>query len=196
MSIGEMLKKGAPIEEIGGMLDRLDHGGRLVELFQLSGSDQAALYERATGKGCSIENFVPALRPPLEEVIHWGKNSLPAFTRFQKRFCRPTVPQQPAVAWGYNEGVTRPFIGPGYFVAREKEHENGVPTVVIDYYSVPTEKPEDWPAIRSNDSGLSSLVYGQMHDWMWRVSAHMTVGRANKKGTWTNNYFVLCRGRA
>ena len=39
-----------------------------------------------------------------------GKNSLPLFTRFQKRFIRPT--EDDSVLYGYNEGMTRAVVGP------------------------------------------------------------------------------------
>ena len=84
---------------------------------------------------CSIS--VPAEVPPLTEVIHDGKNSLPLFSRFQKRFCRPAGPLGDTELWGYNEQAMRVFTGPGYFVAHTPEERD----VIIDYSRVPTAKP-------------------------------------------------------
>ena len=65
--------------------------------------------------------------------------------------------------------------------------------VVIDYYQVPTEKPEAWPSIVTNDVFPAKLVYGQMHDYLRKVSRHVTIGRAYKKDRETPNCFTLCR---
>ena len=72
---------------------------------------------------------------------------------------------------------------------------NGDPRgdVVIDYTKVPGGKADDWPTIQPNEQGLSRLVYAGMEDFMRKVSTHVTIGRANKGGKETNNYFVLCR---
>ena len=32
-----------------------------------------------------------------------------------------------------------------------------------------------------------------MIDYLRRVSDHVTIGRAFRKGKWTENYFLLCR---
>jgi hypothetical protein len=96
------------------------------------------------------------------------------------------------VLWGYNEGVARKAVGPGYFVTRKTEGDSRG-EVVIDYYQVPPEKPAEWPSIQSNDSFLSALVYGKMHDYLRRVSRHVTIGRAYKKDRETANCFTLCR---
>ena len=80
--------------------------------------------------------------PPLTEVIHDGKNSLPLFSRFQKRFCRPASPLGDTELWGYNEQAMRVFTGPGYFVAHTPKERD----LIIDYSRVPTAKPERWPA--------------------------------------------------
>lgn len=193
MSLKDLIRSRASIEDIESTLDGLDHDARLAAIRELGGKEQKALFELASGRGCSLEDFVPGTRQPMEEVIHWGKNSLPLFTAFQKRFARPERSSQGPIAYGYNEGATRGLVGPGYFIAREKPHESGVPTVVIDYYSIPDEKPVSWPDIRPNSAGLSRFVYFQMEDWMWRVSKHVTIGRARRSGKWSENYFVLTR---
>lgn len=193
MSLKDLIRARTSIEEIGRTLDGMTTAARREAVRALGGKEQAILYDLAAGNGCTIEDFVPPMRPPFEEVIHSGKNSLPLFTNFEKRFCRPQRTEGSPIAYGYNEGFTRTFVGPGYFIAREKPHESGVPTVVIDYYSVPDEKPPAWPDIRPNSAGLSRFVYFQMEDWMWKVSKHVSIGRARRSGKWSNNYFALTR---
>src|ERR1019366_2758957 len=41
----------------------------------------------------SLDDFVPPSVAPGAEVIHHGKNSLPTFTHFQKRFSKPRDPE-------------------------------------------------------------------------------------------------------
>lgn len=193
MAIADLVRSRSPIEAIGEALDALDHRGRLREIRALGGKEQAALFEMAAARPCALAgDVVPAGKGPLEEVIHWGKNSLPLFTRFQKRFCWPSKPTDPPVAYGYNEQAMKWITGPGYFIAREAEHDSGVRTVVIDYYEVPTEKPNSWPPIKPNSAGLSRAVY-QINSWLWKVSGHVSVGRVKKPAGWQDNWFVLCR---
>jgi hypothetical protein len=63
----------------------------------------------------------------------------------------------------------------------------------VDYYSIPEEQLEGAPALKENTAGLQTLVYGNMIDVLRRVSAHVSIGRAVKKGKDTGNYFLLCR---
>ena len=94
--------------------------------------------------------------------------------------------------WGYNEGVTRPMVGPGYFICRASDHlDTG--SVVIDYEMLPDQAPEGWPKLQSNERGISRFVYAYMHDYLRSVSDHVTIGRAYRKGKESPNYFTLCR---
>jgi len=190
----DRLQRGESIEAIGTWLDGLSAGERLAQVRTLSRRDQAALFEHASGRACRIANeFVPTDVPPLVEVIHEGLNSMPMFRLFQKRFCRPSNGSADR-AWGYNEQTMKAVTGPGYFVAHEADAENGVRTVVVDYRAtLPTEKPEGWPQILRNDQRLSRFIYNGTQDWMWRVSSHVTIGRAQRVSGWMDNWFVLCR---
>ena len=110
---------------------------------------------------------------------------------FEKRFTRAT--DDGSVVYGYNEGSTRKFVGPGFFVAGMDDSEG---TIGIDYYRVPPQGavlPAGWPTVRPNEKGISRFVYAKMIDYLRRVSQHVSVGRAVRKGKVTNNYFVLCR---
>src|SRR5262245_5834457 len=185
------------IEEIGTYLDGLDPDARWAELGELGRSLQRTLYEKAHAQPIGLDFFVNG-HAPRTEVIHDGLNTLPVpppLRRFQKRFCRPDGER--GRLFGYNEGVTRRFVGPGYFVAVET---GGRPSweargpVVIDYFIVPDGAvPDTWPPVISNDRGLQRFVYRQTRDFMRRVSQHVSVGAAFKRERPLDHYFVLCR---
>ncbi len=82
------------------------------------------------------------------------------------------------------------MTGPGYFLAVEASDR---PEGRVDYKRVPEEQPEGWPAIRGNEQGLSRFVYGFMVDTLRRVSEHVTIGSAARKGKDLGSWFVLCR---
>lgn len=194
MILVEELRRGVSIDELATALDGMSHAERLDQMYRFNGKDQAQLYEMAAGRTCSLaEDFIPEERGKLQEIIFWGKNSLPMFTHFQKRFCRPESAVDPLVAYGYNEQVMKLFTGPGYFIARDAKTEDKVPRVVVDYFDVPNEKVSTWPKILPNNARLSRFVYYQTRDWMWKVSTHVTIGRAKKIDNWMDNWFWLCR---
>jgi hypothetical protein len=183
------------IHRIAEVLDGLGHPGRLDTIRGWGLHHQQRLYEAAKGlKPLSLDDFVPGGLSPLTEVIHWGKNSLAAFTHFQKRFCRPKDDE--AQLFGYNENGEKWAIGPGYFVLHAPAEgrpaaEEG--ELDIDYTKTPTAKPESWPDIKTNDGGLGRVVYGGMVDVMRGISSHVSIGRAFRGGRFTENYFLLCR---
>jgi hypothetical protein len=180
------------ITALGDALDALlGDEARVSAIRAIGGRDQARIWAAAAGRSTALGDIVPADRGPATEVIHAGKNSLPIFTNFEKRFC--SVEGNPEVLYGYNEGVTRSVIGPGCFVARHFEDRD---EVGVDYYQVPPDDaalPQDWPRPVSNERGLQILVYAKMIDYLRKVSRHVTIGRAVKKGKETGNYFLLCR---
>jgi len=190
-----MLRSGAKIQEIAAHLDGLDAGARLVEVRAVGRGDQEILYERADdAPTITREHFVGKEIPPLQEVIHHGKNSQPAFRNFEKRFCRPEDGSERL--FGFNEGPTRGLIGPGYFVARDTEGGGNDPrgAVVVDYYTVPDGRVvSSWPEVRPNSSGLQRFVFDRTRDYMRRASSHVSIGKAIKEEQRTMGYFVLCR---
>ena len=176
---------------VRAFLDGLDHAGRMTALVACGGTGpQAKLYELAAGAPpVTLEELVPPDQPPMREVIWHGKNSLPMFTLFQKRFCRPKGADGARELWGYNHQAMAWATGPGYFVC----HQDGAVPAAIDYRVVPPEAPPGWPDVKRNDQGLSRLVYAGMVDYLRRVSTHVLIGRAHKGGKEMPNYFVLCR---
>ena len=141
------------------------------------------------GPDFGIEAFLPSEdAPPLVAQPWSGKNSLPLFSDFQKIMYRS---KDGTKVFGRNAGLTAPVIGHGYFeVARD---DSGLAPVVFHYTSQPeaSDRPEGWPAIKSNTRGLSTLVYGNMHDFMRMVGPGVYVGEAWKKTKNMNSYFTL-----
>ena len=160
------------MRDIAAHLDRLESAARLRETLALGGREQARLFDLAEGaRGLGLDDLVPQGLPPLVEVVHEGRNSLPLFARFAKVMCRPDGDDSPAQLWGYNRNSTLvgATVGPGYFVVIE--HEPG--ESLIDYLRVPPRKPEAWPAIVANDTRLSRFVYHGTQDVLRGVSTHV-----------------------
>ena len=129
----------------------------------------------------------------MQPVRHYGKNTLPLFTHFEKRFCRArdADPERarPSSA-GYNFQTMRWSPVPATSCCGR------TPTatkLLVDYHRVPPAHPAGWPEIRRNEKGLSRFVYGFMIDTLRGVSQHVTIGSAARKGKDLGSWFVLCR---
>jgi hypothetical protein len=170
-------------------LDSLEPDACRRQVRSLDARQQARLFEAAAGfRPVRLADLVPPGTPPLQEVIHHGRNSLSRGLRlFEKRFCRPE--RTADELWGYNEWRFRALSGPGYFVARPA----GELEVLIDYTVTPPGKPTSWPPIRPNSAGLSRFIYAGTRDYLRGVSRHVTIGRATRQGKNLDNWFVLCR---
>jgi hypothetical protein len=136
--------------------------------------------------------MVPPDLGPLRPVIFHGKNSLPMFSHFQKRFCRPS--EGGDELWGYNHQPVRwlaPLTGPGYFVAYDSP--DGPGGVAVDYTRIPADRPTEWPELHDNTYRLSRFIYNGMIDYLRCISEHLLIGRATRDGKDMPNYFLLCR---
>jgi hypothetical protein len=179
--------------EIARALDSMSHEERVDAIRATGRSEQRRLYEAVAGvRPLRLTDMVPPSRPALAPVRHYGKNTLPAFTHFEKRFCRPPVvdPVAPDELWGYNQAGAMWLVGPGYFVLRPDRSRG---ELLVDYTRVPPERPPEWPRIRANERGLSRFVYGFMVDTLRGVSEHVTVGSAARRGKDLGSWFLLCR---
>ena len=175
--------------EIARCLDDMSHEERVRAIRAAGRAEQRRLYQAVDGfRALRFSDMVAPELPPLVPVRHYGKNTLPVFTHFEKRFCRPSDAEDRL--YGYNEGPTRGFVGPGYFVLRADAARG---ELLVDYNLVPPERPRDWPAIRRNEVGLARFVYGFMIDTLRGVSQHVTVGSAARKGRDIGSWFLLCR---
>ena len=187
------LQEGGAPSGLASFLDALSHDERVAVIRSLGRGDQRRLYEAVDGFAeVSLRDIVPPATPAGATVRHFGKNTLPAFTHFEKRFCRPAGAdaEKPGELFGFNFQTMQPVTGPGYFVAVE---DAGRREVLVDYNRVPETQPEGWPAIRRNERGLSRFVYGFMVDTLRRVSEHVTIGSAARKGKDMGSWFVLTR---
>jgi hypothetical protein len=179
--------------EIVRFLDALGHAERVAAIRSLGSKEQRNLYEGVDDfRALTLEDLVPTTTAEFSTVRHFGKNSLPLFTHFEKRFCRPrrSNGEPPGELYGFNFQALAPVTGPGYFTAREAGDRS---EVLVDYHRVPASHPEGWPPIRSNERGLSRFVYGFLVDTLRGVSNHVSIGSAARKGKDLGSFFVLCR---
>jgi hypothetical protein len=192
MDLTVLLDPKIDIAHIARILDELGFSGRLDTIRGWSKAQQAAIYEAAKGyHPIDLEHFVPKSVGPRTEVIHYGKNSLPAFTHFQKRFCRPA--KDAGELWGYNHQELATWTGPGYFVTELGETAG---EVAINYTRLPPASasvPDGWPPIIPNSARLGRFVYYGMVDVMRGISKHVSIGRARRGKKWMDAWFVLCR---
>lgn len=195
MTVKDRLKNpDVTLEEISAHLNAMPIEAQRDELFVLGRAAQRILYGlAASGEALTLDYFSTD-----GEVEHWGFNSLPVpspFRRFSKVFTRGAD----GALFGFNEGITRKLIGPGYFIAvptKGNAEWEARSAVVIDYFEVPAESPpEGWPAVVSNDVGLQMFVYRHTRDFMRKVSDSVTIGTAFKNGKAMDQFFILVRSR-
>ncbi len=186
-SLAEAIRAQTAIDTIAASLDAMTHAERLSQIVEVAGRLQGDLFEMAEGRTMGADYFVPDGLMDTE-VIHWGRNFAPAFNRFQKRFAR--VGDEVV---GYNEQTFKAFTGPGCFVGEVLEGPGGGSQFAINYTKTPKGALPTWPAIQPSGVRLGRFVYGGAHDWMWKVSEHVSVGRPHKKGRWEDQWFLLTR---
>ena len=65
----------------------------------------------------------------------------------------------------------------------------------VDYTKLPKNKVASWPEVVPHGGLLGGVVWGNMMDYMRRVSAHVSIGRAHRGNPRkpTNDYFTLVR---
>ena len=190
MDVTVLLEPTIDMKRLTEVLDGLGHEGRLHTIRGWTKKRQAELFEAAKGHlPIDLDFLVPASVGPLVEVIHEGKNTLPLFTHFQKRFAKLEGEDFPV--GGYNHQTLSGITGPGYFVVSKGEGEREG-ELAIYYTKTPKSKPASWPEIQPNTGGLASLVYGGMIDYLRAISSHVSIGRAFK-GKAMDAWFALVR---
>jgi hypothetical protein len=179
---------------IGELLDALSVGDRIAVVRSLSGRKlQRALWDAvATNPRVAVAELIPEGYPCMKPVVFHGKNSLPAFTEFQKICFRPRPSQLGHVLWGYNETSIKGLIGPGYYVVHDTPDDR-LGGSAFDYREIPGERLPSWPELRTNDVGLSRFIYNGTVDFMRRVARDVFIGSATRQGRELGSYFVLAR---
>ena len=181
-----LARPGVQITDIVDHLKSLGPAERVREATDIGRRQQSLLWKLADkGAPLTPEDFVPADAAPLAPFPFEGQNSLPLFRTFRKVFYR----QADGSIGGYNDSSVGPIVGPGYYILRFDDTG-----CYVDYTSLPTTAPAGWPAIVTNERGVSQLVYGFMKDYLRRVHDKVVIGRAYKRGRETPNYFMLARG--
>ena len=172
------------LSELSGLSHALNEGAheeRINWMRGLNSKELEAMYVLAhAGPRLGLEHFHAE---PGDVVIHHGQNSLLAFNGFQKR-----VVDNGGILQGYNHQALSWITGPGHFTLRQDGDE-----VLFDYTAEPTTTFGEFPPLKSNTSGLSTLVYGHMVDRVRRVSDHCVIGAAFKKGKAMGAWFMLIR---
>lgn len=172
---------------LAAYLDGLDTAARVAETRALSGKEQQRLWEAcANAPAFTLDDLCPPSLGEGKQIIWAGKNSLPAFRIFEKRFMR----QNGAVV-GYNHQATSWITGPGYFTAVTSPHD--AREIRIDYTNVPKTTPTGWPEVKPNDRGFSNFVYKNLYDYLRRVSRDVCIGSATRLDKPMNSWFVLAK---
>ena len=193
-SLGVLVRRGASQKTIAAHLDGLAPYARLQEVLAVQGSLVGKLYDAVAGaEPLALTDIVPASETAT--VILEGRNSLPAFTRFQKRFVR--IGDRIV---GYNHQLMSVVTGPGYFVTQPPTAGETHPDELFFDYTAfdhgsegPSGVPASWPPFKPNSAALSRLVYMSMKDYCRRVADGVLVGKAYKNGAAQNAYFTLTR---
>ena len=185
-SLVELVRAGASGRDIEAYLDALASAARLAEVLAVTGRGVARLYEAAESNATmTLAELVPEDEAGVR--IYEGRNSLFAFSRFQKRFVR-----MQGLVVGYNHQTMAFVTGPGYFVVHEASGEGEhAGELDFDYTMPPPSEPEGWPTYSPNERGLSQFVYGNMRDYVRRVARGVVVGKAYRHGVSQDAYFTL-----
>lgn len=190
-TLSSLISKGAGLEQIAALSDSLALDERVSQMRGLDAKGLAALYDRAIGQAGEVDLafFHPAAGE--KKTVEWlGKNSLPAFSHFSKRFTRSA---ESGRLTGHNTGSMQWLVGPGYFTAVARP--TAPAEFLFDYTQLPPEAPTGWPELKPNEAGLSRLVFYDMHDYFRPVGRHLGIGGAyNSKGKFKGQYFALARG--
>jgi hypothetical protein len=186
-SLASLLDTRGSAAEIAQYLDGLSARERVDQVLSIGGAGVERLYEAVVdAPSASLDELVP---PGTKgTVIYEGRNSLPAFNRFQKRLTR----LEDGRVIGYNHQRMSFLTGPGYFWVRPPsgEGEHGK-ELVFDYTEAPPMEPPGWPAYKPNTGGVARFVYGNMKDYVRRVARSVVVGKAYRDGVAQGAYFSL-----
>lgn len=181
----------ASASELAQMLDGMGVRERVEAVAGVTGSLVGQLYELARdGQPLELREVVGDSVPAGATVAYSGRNSLPLFSRFEKRFTRTAD----GLVFGYNHqplGLARAVTGPGYFRVVDDGEKDHPGELLFDYTREPPFEPAGWPPYRPNEAGMSRFVFKDLHDWVRRVARGVLVGKAYRGGKDQNAYFSL-----
>lgn len=184
MSLDSVLRvPDTTLERVVERLRSLGQDELRTRCLALRPGDQRRLWELADAAPAAAGVLVPA----SGTATFAGRNSLAAFSRFEKRFVR----QGDSIV-GRNVHPLSPIIGPGYFTVREGDPVG----LVFDYDRVPSQAPPGWPRARDNSGLLARSVYGDLQDRVRWIGADVLIGAAYRGGRPLDSYFVLVRSAA
>lgn len=193
MQLRDHIEGVGPIADLAAYLANLDPSQRWEQLAGLDKRHQRTLYLKAEGSRPVVASDLVGAEGL--EVVHRGKNSLRFFRDFEKRMVATD-----SGIWGFNEGATRRWLGPGYFRCRpcETPDERRRSSWVVDYFDVPDAAPlEAWPTVRDNGRLLSWFVYHHTRDYLRVVADGVLIGSAHKtlfgRERKLDSYFLLVR---
>ncbi len=174
----------AAVARIRAHIEALTDADRVAECRAIAAAQQRRLWELASTAPAGVDG---QLIPAGEDAARFiGRNSLRAFSHFEKRFAR-----QDADVVGRNVHPLGWLIGPGYFLV---EHGANSGRLQFDYSRVPTAVPAGWPSVSDNRSSMfARAVYGDLLDQVAWVTADVLIGAAFRRGKPLGSYFVLAR---
>jgi hypothetical protein len=159
---------------------------RVKQVQEMNGNQLSTLWRIASaGRPLTVAEVIPPTRPPFEPLIYKGKNSLPAFSLFEKH----VYLDDQGRAFGCNVQSFSPLTGPGYFAV--VPHPDRPDELIFDYSVLPDRAPHGWPAIVSNSRALSYFVFHKLRDEMRQVSRSVLIGKATRNGRDMGQYFAL-----
>ncbi len=180
----------ASASDISDFLNKVNCAKRVEMVMALRGALVGRLFDLvADAEPLKLDDIVPPTTPAGASVLFEGRNSLAAFSRFQKRFTRTAD----GLIFGYNHQplpLVGALTGPGYFrvVVADDFHAG---QLLFDYTIPPPFEPDGWPAYRRNECRASRFVFMDLKDYVRKVADGVMVGSAFKKGVHQNVYFTL-----
>jgi hypothetical protein len=160
------------LEPLASALDGVSHEARVNFVRGLGWRQLGAMWEHAKETELKAADLLHAPADAPVVTICEGKNALPVFSWFQKRFARVG---DEIVGYNHNSAFVTWWVGPGHFVAYDAPDKPG--EVWIDYRTLPKERHPEFPELASNDRGLfPRATYGGMVDKLRRVSRSVVIG--------------------
>lgn len=157
------------LEPLASALDAVTHDARVNYVRGLGWRQLGAMWNLAADTELHAKDIAP---DPAAVAICEGKNAMPVFCWFQKRFAWV---EGELVGYNHNSAFVTWWVGPGHFRAYDAPDKPG--EVWIDYRTLPKARHPDFPELVTNDRGLlPRLTYGGMVDKVRRVSRYVVIG--------------------